>query len=238
LDNVMVFCTNDKVAEVVTNAGMNAYSHAGLGEFPTAAAGAYGDNTFIKMMWLKISPVYLVHRMGFNVLFQDADMIWFKDPLPYLAEQPYDVIFQDDGARNDRYSPLWGNSGFYYLKNNQRAVFVPRVMLMGFHEVYYMQSHQEVLMQHVMDLITKYSITYKLLPMELFPSGREYHHNKPLMKKITSGQHDSYVFHMCWTTNKVEKIKYLKDLGFWYVKDECTPDALIESPTLATQCIV
>lgn len=35
-----------------------------------ACAGSYGDNTFVKMMWIKVLCVYLPVSLGFNVLFQ------------------------------------------------------------------------------------------------------------------------------------------------------------------------
>lgn len=28
-----------------------------------------------------------------------------------------------------------------------------------------------------------------------------------------------FVFHMCWTSNRVDKLKYFKDIGLWYIPD-------------------
>ena len=30
-----------------------------------------------------------------------------------------------------------------------------------------------------------------------------------------------FVFHMCWTASKVDKIKYLKQLGGWFMPNTC-----------------
>lgn len=30
-----------------------------------------------------------------------------------------------------------------------------------------------------------------------------------------------YGFHMCWTANKRDKIKYFKETGMWYLQDKC-----------------
>ena len=32
-------------------------------------------------MWFKSFSVWLLLKMGFNVLFQDVDLVWFKNPL-------------------------------------------------------------------------------------------------------------------------------------------------------------
>jgi hypothetical protein len=47
-----------------------------------------------------------------------------------------------------------------------------------------------------------------------------YHENKPLVRKIQAHTFRPYVFHMCWTTNRVDKLVYFKDLGLWYLPEE------------------
>jgi hypothetical protein len=39
-----------------------------------------------------------------------------------------------------------------------------------------------------------------------------------------------------WTLNKKDKLKYLSDLGWWYVKDTCMADELPEGVTAFEQC--
>ena len=56
------------------------------------------------MMWIKVLCVYYPIMMGYNTLFQDADVIWLRDPLSEFFHVPeksgdFDVYFMDDGAR-------------------------------------------------------------------------------------------------------------------------------------------
>ena len=44
------------------------------------------DKTFVDMMWYKAFSVYLLLRLKINVLFQDADLVWFRDPFPYFQQ--------------------------------------------------------------------------------------------------------------------------------------------------------
>lgn len=44
------------------------------------------------------------------------------------------------------------------------------------------------------------------------------------MHTILSGKSNAYIFHMSWTENKVNKILFLRQMGEWYVHDECISD--------------
>lgn len=41
------------------------------------------------------------------------------------------------------------------------------------------------------------------------------------MQKWLAGAVSPYVFHMCWTQNKDDKVKYLKQLGGWFISNKC-----------------
>lgn len=46
-----------------------------------------------------------------QVLFQDVDLVWTHDPVPYFRSIDADISFMDDGARTPRYTPFFVNSG-------------------------------------------------------------------------------------------------------------------------------
>jgi hypothetical protein len=240
ISNLFVFGTPEAV-RILNALSINAFYHPGLGTFPKNAAGTYGDSTFRKMMWLKVAPIYLIQRLGYNVLFQDADLVWFKDPFPFLRTQKADSLWMDDGARSERYSPIYGNSGFYYLKNNPRTVLFMQNMLISFNIIWNIGSHQEVLTQILNDHISRHAHTVQLLSLEDFPSGVVYHHRKAYFQEILHGSAKPYVFHMCWTKNKDDKIKYLKVSNLWFLSDECTVTSLmtnVHNSTDFTNCVL
>ncbi len=81
-------------------------------------------------MWYKAFSVYLTLRQGVNILFQDVDLVWFRDPFPYfhsfIAQHPNLetlAFFSDDGQRSKRYTPFYANSGFYYLLHHPRSLY-------------------------------------------------------------------------------------------------------------------
>ena len=58
--------------------------------------------------------------------------------------------------------------------------------------------------------------------VDLFPGGFQYHYDKEYMYKMLAGDHRPLIFHMCWTDGKISKVKFLKQLGEWYVQNDCS----------------
>lgn len=67
---------------------------------PKEEAARYGDDTFARIMVAKVICVHLVSELGYDILFQDVDVMWLRDPLKYFkgnsdsAIANFDVYFQ------------------------------------------------------------------------------------------------------------------------------------------------
>lgn len=119
-------------SEIVTTieaTGAMGIFHIGFSSVSKDASNDYLDRVFVDMMWYKAFALFLILRMNINVLFQDVDLVWFKDPFPYfhnyiketeskalVTGSNVEGFFSDDGQRSLRYAPFYANSGFYYLK--------------------------------------------------------------------------------------------------------------------------
>uniref|UniRef100_A0A7R9Y8H9 Nucleotide-diphospho-sugar transferase domain-containing protein n=2 Tax=Pinguiococcus pyrenoidosus TaxID=172671 RepID=A0A7R9Y8H9_9STRA len=217
----VIFASSAELAESLRGIGMTAYYNEVFGQFPTKAANAYGDRTFHKMMQLKVLAPYILSRMGYAVLFQDADLVWFRDPRKYFetADQNVDIFFMDDGARSRRFSPYFANSGFFYTKTGMNAVlFYWETLLQG---LYFLRgvtsSHQEVMQRALSDLEGRIGMVTEILDIKEFVSGQQYHRNKAFMKRIKDGKDIPWVMHYCWTLSKVEKLEYMRLMDHWYI---------------------
>jgi hypothetical protein len=214
----MIFVGDPSYIELIHSMGARALYSGKLGSMPERAAGNYLDNTFSKMMWFKMTSVYIAAAAGFHVLFQDVDLVWMHDPTPWLESLPNDVAFMDDGARTPRYTPFFSNSGFYYIKHTTKTQhFLESFMKAAASEIGYTHSHQSVLIRYLFETHKLFGLDVLLLNMEDFPSGIMYHHNKKYMAKIRARTFTPFVFHMCWTANREDKVKFLKELGLWYL---------------------
>jgi hypothetical protein len=121
----IIFASSERVLRAVQRVGLVGYYHPHLGDFSAhqGAAGAYADDVFGVMMWLKTFSVYIALEAGADVLFQDVDNVWNEDPIPALraASERYNTQWMDDGARTRRFAPYFANSGFFYLRNTYRV---------------------------------------------------------------------------------------------------------------------
>ena len=90
----------------------------------------------------------------------------------------------------------------------------------GASEIGFTHSHQSVLIRHLSECHHFAGLSVYVLDRELFPSGQAYHENKPFIRRIQARNYKPFVFHMCWTTNRVDKLRYFKDIGLWFLPDE------------------
>jgi hypothetical protein len=124
------------------------------------------------------------------VLFQDVDLVWFKDPFPYFRDflakdaersrisgSPVEGFFSDDGQRSLRYAPFYANSGFYYLLANERSVHFAWEIMISFDFIQLLGSHQNVFTTKLIEGLSLGAHNTKMLSMEEFPTGIQYHHD-------------------------------------------------------------
>eukprot|EP01041_Mallomonas_annulata_P007550 gene7550-15469_t len=220
ISNQVLFLGQPGYEELVQSMGVHAIYHPSIGDIPASAAGFYADVTFGYLMWLKVISVYVTSTAGFDVLFQDADVVWMRDPLPYLKTLPQDIMFMDDGARSPRFTPFGFNSGFYFMRYNEKTVYLQERMIQAIGEITYTHSHQATLTRYVSESMYLFGLEVIVLEQRLFPSGYMYHKHKDFILDIVEHRASPYVFHMCWTGTRVDKLKYLKEIGMWFLPEE------------------
>jgi hypothetical protein len=189
-----------------------------------------------------VFSVQLINFLGYDVLFQDVDMVWFKNPLDYFQDPKsevanFDIIFQDDGAHSVRFAPYSANSGFYYVRSNLRTQNMLVALLEAGDRVIQSSSHQQALTSVLNEHASLYGLKVKVLERDRpdFPCGYHFHQRKQFMKDLLAGKTNTYIFHMSWTTNKVNKLKYFQQIGQWYVQDTCPGKTVQEiDPTITT----
>ena len=223
LQNVLVFPTDIETKELAEGVGLATfYEEKLMASIPKREASVYGDSVFTSVMFAKVLCVQLVNELGYDVLFQDADLVWYKNPLDYFHDKSlaqFDLYFQDDGSRQERYAPYSANSGFYYVRSNSRTQHLFRQFIYVSDLIDAWNSHQQVLIallgEHSSVMGTSIKIFEK--EMEEFPGGLQYHRKKTAMKKIMGGTSKAYIFHMSWTQNKDNKLKFFQQMGEWYL---------------------
>ncbi len=264
LRQMIVFSGQEDVLTLIQAFGViGIYHEASFASVPRRASYEYLDPIFIDMMWYKSFSVWLLLKLGFNVLFQDVDLIWFKNPFDYfhllqgyytekyashvplsfhkhfqvqdestssgsasggnggkgwfggktkrgtlMGNSKYQIssdtthdggpdgFFSDDGQRSLRYAPFYANSGFYYLKSNQKMIYFTWSIMSAFALLHITGSHQNVFTVKLLEGLDITGIRPMMLPMNDFPSGVKYSHDRPFMTAIKDGHERPYIFHM------------------------------------------
>lgn len=113
ITNILVFPTDLEAQKVAEGLGLATYfDKINLGSLPEGEAGAYGDDIFASMMFAKMLTVLYISLLGHDVLFQDVDIVWMKNPLTFFHDksnkelQKFDILCQDDGSVQARFAPL------------------------------------------------------------------------------------------------------------------------------------
>jgi len=239
LSKVLLFATDHKTFELANSLGIRVFDvrdSFGTDAMPEDAAQYYGDEPFTKMMLSKAYVAHLVVScLGYDMLFQDVDVVWNRDPLAFFlsnATSPvgkdFDLYFQDDGARSDRYQPYSPNSGFYFVRHNTRTEYLFNCLVkMGDH-ILATNSHQETLTSLMSEHSSLTGLRVKVFGRDsaigrTFPGGFHYHRrDSEFMKDLVLGKTDPpYIFHMSWTKNKDNKRLFLQQMGEWFVREEC-----------------
>ena len=231
ISNVLVFPTDLEAQKVAKGLGLATYfDKINFGDLPEEEAAYYGDETFGSMMRAKILTVLYISLLGHDVLFQDVDIVWFKNPLSFFHDksntdmQKFDILCQDDGSVQVRFAPLAVNSGFYYVRANEKTQYLFMSFLYHADLVSLSGSHQQVMVQLLQEHSSQFGLKVKVFDKdetEYFPCGWQFYRRKDFMKSMLKGKSSAYIYHSSWTANKVDKLKFLKQLGEWYVHDKC-----------------
>eukprot|EP01034_Spumella_vulgaris_P027690 gene27690-34452_t len=236
LKKVLVFAGSSEIIPLIEATGAMGLYHIGYAAVSRRASVDYLDRVFVDMMWYKTFSVWLLLRRGINILFQDADLIWFRDPMQYFHDYVKDhqarsdqtgshpeAFFSDDGQRSMRYTPFYANSGFYFLLSGEKSIYFTWSIMTAMDSIQVLGSHQNVFTTKLIEGLSINTASTKILSLIEFPTGIMYHHNRAYMKSLRDKEIHPYGFHMCWTQGKPDKLINLRKALMWYLTEECSP---------------
>ncbi|GLJ48104.1 hypothetical protein SUGI_1015640 [Cryptomeria japonica] len=123
---------------------------------------------YLKMMWRRIDFLRTVLEMGYNFVFTDVDILWFRNPFDHFAKDADFQIACDvyNGSPTDLNNTA--NGGFNYVKSNNRTIQFYKYWYSS-HELYPGKHDQDVLnsIKHE-DEITKIGLTMRFLDETYF----------------------------------------------------------------------
>ncbi|GJQ12037.1 hypothetical protein GpartN1_g3828.t1 [Galdieria partita] len=89
----------------------------------SVVAASYGSDSFKKLTKMKSRVVLRILKLGYDVIWTDCDIVWFRNPIPYLQSQNADLIIQSNAPDNENPNERRRiNSGFYLARSNPHTI--------------------------------------------------------------------------------------------------------------------
>mmetsp|Transcript_18308 Transcript_18308/g.32250 ORF Transcript_18308/g.32250 Transcript_18308/m.32250 type:complete len:578 (-) Transcript_18308:1067-2800(-) len=223
---VLLFATDQDTYDFATSMGITTfYDDRIFASVPQGAAIDYDDVNYGKIMMSKVYCVHLINSLGYDLLFQDADLVWYKDPLEYFKNRTdgFDMYFQHDGDHHPgNFKPLAANTGFYYVRYNKRTEYFFDVFVRMGDLVLNHKSHQAAFTIVANEHMALRSLRIKVLAEDqlLFMSGYHLFNARHMVKKVVQGKYTPYLYHANWLAGNNKKPTLASMLN-WFVNDTC-----------------
>ncbi|CAI0400245.1 unnamed protein product, partial [Linum tenue] len=121
MDNLVIVSLDHKAHQRCREIHRHCYAMATPGVNFTGDA-FFMTEEYLLMMWRRIDFLASVLRHGFDFVFTDADILWFRNPFPHFHDDADFQIACDTylGSASDRHNIP--NGGFVYARSNHRTL--------------------------------------------------------------------------------------------------------------------
>jgi len=177
----------------------------------------FGDLQWTDCLFMKNAVMGDMLATGVDVLFQDVDMVWRRDPIPYLHtkahHEHWDFMLQQAG-QNAIFQPLYYNSGFVYARSNEFSRLTWDCILDN-QRFCYLYKSQQAPVNIVMNTFRERGLRTCALEEALFVNG----HLIPAQPQPNQRtlHPNAFVIHFNWTDGLAAKHDRLRDHGLWYL---------------------
>lgn len=216
---------NRTIAFALDHEAANGFAELGLpcvlldpADYPPAGGSeAFGDYAFASAVFYKSAILTDLLELGARILFQDVDLIWFKDPIPTLDEnaEHNDIQLMYDGP-NFHYEPLHANTGFFYVKPTRVSKALFNAALHDASSLFCLSNDQLQLNKLFEYFIKEDGLDLAILPEQTFLNGHLFPLDREVAIEAGDWKRDGLVFHYSWTANSKEKYAKLDKYGLNY----------------------
>jgi Nucleotide-diphospho-sugar transferase len=123
LAKMLLFATDEETYELATALGISVFHDARIfASIPRSASATYGNDQYAKIMMSKVYCVHMISMLGYNLLFQDVDIMIYKPNylewfIEKAASENFDIFFQHDFNDRAEYAP-------WYVLNSKVSLFM------------------------------------------------------------------------------------------------------------------
>lgn len=153
-----------------------------------------GKKKWAQITSQKIHVLHLELLKGNDVVFTDGDIVFYKNPFPYLMSniEDYELLVQNDETENNKKMC----SGFFLMKSNPNTIAITDVSKIN-------MNHFPNDQQYLRSCRTR----HKFLPLDYFPHGLHFRRDRPS---------DPYIVHFNYDVGQ-GKINRMKQFKVWHI---------------------
>eukprot|EP01084_Bolivina_argentea_P310594 537497_1 len=152
--------------------------------------------------------------MGYNIIQQDVDVVWFRDVRKYFENTYNDIEMVCDG-RLDWGGP--GNSGFIHIRSNCKTKVYMETLIYYIGLVISGRSDQRVWNL----FLTSYDfrqMLFEMVPPDMFVGGDLWGNGRKKGDRLSD---HIWFLHASWTADHTEKITKFKQVDAWFLNHSC-----------------
>jgi len=217
-DKTIVFTLDLEAHKKAIEIGLQSYLLDPQHYYAAGGSVNFGDGIFMETMFYKNAVIVDALKLGANILFQDVDLIWLRDPLAYLKVENLtsDIQIMHDGV-NPRHYPYYANTGFFYLRNTNVTKAVFETAMHNTTAIFKTGGHQPALNRILHHFAMYNLLDLTVLAENLFLNGHLFNLKRGTNPKANYWQTDGFVIHYSWTGNYQQKIDKLKMFNFFNI---------------------
>jgi Nucleotide-diphospho-sugar transferase len=247
VSNILVIALDESTKDLASSIGYTVfYDEVMFGHIPAEKFGR--EDALAVAFMAKVQAAHMACLLGYDVLYQDVDVIWYRDPLAFFvnATGPYsshDAVFNDDGSRSKRFMTYFANAGYYFIRSNVRTRAFLNRWVTSAELTFQYSCDQEVLNIVLSEGRSLFGLDVAVISRDenTFLSGYHFHMEDPranTIQRMMVQQYQArnrtavaakekevsiqpYILHMHFTANKEFKRKFYSQLGEWRVHDQC-----------------
>ncbi|XP_062206282.1 uncharacterized protein At4g15970-like [Phragmites australis] len=82
----------------------------------------FGTKEYLELVWLKLSFQQRILELGYNFLYTDTDILWFRNPFRHISVYADMSCSLDNSKAASVLLDNEINCGFYYMKSTSRSI--------------------------------------------------------------------------------------------------------------------
>ncbi len=165
--NYVFVCSHQKARETLRSRGVDSVQL--WNDTDGTISSDFSTVGFSRKTSYKTAAASLALSKGYTVIMVDVDIVFLKDPRPYLKCNDCEIIMQSDGNHSYR------NTGFYLAHPTRNMIKLHHLVLRTFENEGPLPMNDQLPFNTFLTFLESHSnVSVKVLDMRLFPNGEHY----------------------------------------------------------------